>query len=162
MFILETWGEMEKMGHWLLGFSMAVIYIYIYSYINICTRVWVFSKISLLWKLPVQTALTKKLNLSSYAWIFCNHGGPNQCKASRVRTSMETVPQAKQVHCKKHQNCCVRDQWQRGLWGREHLLDQKRVWVRHFGSAGQLKKIPLPKAMIHAFLWLRDRYVQKL
>lgn len=38
---------------------------------------------------------------------------------------METVPQAKQVHCKKHQNCCVRDQWQRGLWGGEHLLDQK-------------------------------------
>lgn len=53
----------------------------------------VFSKVSVLFKLPVQSALKEKLVLSSHAWLFCNHGGPNQCKASSVRINMETVPE---------------------------------------------------------------------
>lgn len=117
----------------------------------------------LLLKLPVHSALKKTLMLSSYVWLFCDHGGPNQFKASSVRISMEIVPQAKGSTLQETSPLLCEGSVSEGTlgWGTP-VRPEERGWVRHFVSAGQLKKIPLPKAMTHAFLWLRNRYVQEL
>lgn len=132
MFILETWREMEKMFD--LGtlapqrlLWVSDIYIGKSFYINIHVHMWVY--------------LAKFLFCSSYLynlhwrknWSWALMHGFSVIMVAQINVRLQVSGSTwklclreKRVHCKKHRYCCMRDQCQRGLWGRGHLLDQRK------------------------------------